>query len=62
MNGMNMIPDSMWPESAVYAGSKKWQFRDYMDRRFWHAYGLWGYGVTDDFGELVQTWRRPMEA
>lgn len=46
-----------------YIEGRWYQFRSYIDRRFWHTSGGWpaaiGFGVTDDYGDIVRTWARP---
>lgn len=41
-----------------------WQLRNSIDRRFWMTSGGWsqaiGYGIVDDFGDIVRTPMRPL--
>lgn len=49
-----------------HVDGERWQIRSSLDRRFWSTSGGWpaaiGYGVVDDFGNIVRTQARPLEA
>jgi len=59
-----MIRDENYPEDCASRLYSVWQLRNYLDRRFWATSGVReaiGFGVTNDYGEIVKTDRRPFD-
>ena len=57
--------DGLTDDHCILPGGV-WAMRYYMDRRYWMTSGGWpdavGFGVVDDYGVIVGTEARPLDA